>query len=456
MNRIMITALAAALTAALWAAQGVPAEAQLQAAITKETVDGDLEQAINLYKKIVAAHAGNRAVTAQALLRMGQCYEKLGMAESRKAYERVVKEFSDQSAQAVMARERLAKLGHRTAGAGVAVRQVWTRPGLSLGEARIFPDGRRLAFIDWAEHDTLVVADMVPGEIRKLTSSREGGGAVQHAVSPDSKWIAYYWYLKNGAEVRVIGTDGSAPRTVYSNPEADVEPVAWFPDGKSLVAHFFRKDQTAQLAVISVADGKARVLKSGLWQQFIGVVSVSLDGRYLVYDFPSLGSAPERDIFLMAADGSSETALVRHPSDDTLLGWTPDGKYILFRSNRSGSMSIWLLPMSGNKPGGEPRQLKSNVGNIQPLGFDRNGSFYYRESTGAGREVYVAELDSQTGKMVATKLASTRHLGEKGVAAFSSDGKALVYQSGSMRDGGGPRTAKGITVRSRIRARKPI
>ena len=54
------------------------AEVLLQAAHQKQLVDGQLEEAIQLYKRIVQEHAGNRAVAAQALLEMGQCYEKLG------------------------------------------------------------------------------------------------------------------------------------------------------------------------------------------------------------------------------------------------------------------------------------------------------------------------------------------------------------------------------------------
>ena len=38
-----------------------------------------------LSQKIVAEGNGNRAVVAKALVQMGQCYEKLGRAEARKA-----------------------------------------------------------------------------------------------------------------------------------------------------------------------------------------------------------------------------------------------------------------------------------------------------------------------------------------------------------------------------------
>jgi len=85
------------------------AEVALQAAIKKEMVDGDLKGAIEQYKKI--AQSGNRAAAARALVRMGQCQERLGEAEARKAYEKVVREYADQAEAAAEARTRLVALG---------------------------------------------------------------------------------------------------------------------------------------------------------------------------------------------------------------------------------------------------------------------------------------------------------------------------------------------------------
>ena len=83
---------------------------QLQSAINKEVVEGDLKGAIELYKKIAALPGAGRATVATALLRMGQCYEKLGNAEARTAYERVVRDYADQAGIVAQARIRLAAL----------------------------------------------------------------------------------------------------------------------------------------------------------------------------------------------------------------------------------------------------------------------------------------------------------------------------------------------------------
>src|SRR6185295_83722 len=110
MQRALLAAivLASLLPAIRLSAQKIEfAEGQLHAAIRKEMVEGDRKCAIALYEQVLASAMGNRAVAARALIRLGQCYEKLGNAEARKAYERVVKEFSDQKdaseAQALLA-----------------------------------------------------------------------------------------------------------------------------------------------------------------------------------------------------------------------------------------------------------------------------------------------------------------------------------------------------------------
>jgi outer membrane protein assembly factor BamD (BamD/ComL family) len=85
------------------------AEVLMQAAHQKQLVEGQLEEAIQIYKRIVQEHPGNRVVAAKALLEMGQCYEKLGNTEARKAYERLVRDYGDQNEAAAQARARLAQ-----------------------------------------------------------------------------------------------------------------------------------------------------------------------------------------------------------------------------------------------------------------------------------------------------------------------------------------------------------
>jgi tetratricopeptide (TPR) repeat protein len=112
------------------------ADVALEAAAKREMVDGDLKGAIDQYQKIVAEFSGtDRAAVAKALVRMGQCYEKLGSAEARKVYERAVRDFPDQKEMAAMAQGAAARAQPRAFG-----------PNLSAGVGRTEGGRRRHRF----------------------------------------------------------------------------------------------------------------------------------------------------------------------------------------------------------------------------------------------------------------------------------------------------------------------
>ena len=81
---IGITVVALGAGAMLNAQSPRSADVQMKAAQQKAEVEGDLKGAIEEYKKVVAAAGSNRALAAQALVRMAECYQKLGDAESRR------------------------------------------------------------------------------------------------------------------------------------------------------------------------------------------------------------------------------------------------------------------------------------------------------------------------------------------------------------------------------------
>src|SRR6266568_4537335 len=82
----------------------------------------------------------------------------------------------------------------------------------------------------------------------------------------------------------------------------------------------------------------------------------SPDGKYIAYDLPTNDSADRRDVFVMAIDGSRETVAVAHPSNNIIMGWSPDGHFLLFSSDRTGSAALWALPLAVGKPQGAPER----------------------------------------------------------------------------------------------------
>lgn len=422
------------------------AELMLEAATKMELLDGDLDAAIAQYRRIVAAHAGERAVAAQALVRMGGAYEKLGRLEARDAYARVVSEFADQAEQARQARLRLAALAgpgdEATAASGPTIRRVWDGPGEFPYFGRVSSDGRYYAHAVWSGNGggNLAVRDLETGETRVLTTNEGPLGFPYSAViSPDNRQVAYAWWDRPGPlDLRMIAMDGSGQRVLYENAELVYPEVFdWSPDGSTILAALQQRDGTAQLALLSPSDGSVRVLKSVGWR-WPDNMSFSPDGRFIAYDLPPDSDARARDVFVLAADGSREATLVEHPANDHLPFWTPDGRGIVFASDRTGSDDMWRIDVVDGRPAGAPKLVQREFP-YDPRGLSRAGDYYYLSSTSV-RQTYVATLDPDAGALLdEPRSLSPGSVGRVGAFDWSPDGRFLAYtvRSRHSRNAGG-------------------
>lgn len=409
-----------------------------QKGLMKEEGEGELLDAINLYNQVAENSEAGNSLQAKALLHIGMCYEKLGNQKAVKKYQRLVDNFPGQKNEVALAKERLSQLiliAEKVTNAPLVMtnKKIWEDTDTGL-EGAPSPDGKYLSYVDEGD---LAIYEIATGKKRRLTNKGSwdvsGEFALMSRWSPDGKQIIYEWYNGNDyCDMRIIGLDGSKPRILYSNKEVKwIYPYDWSPDGKQILAYFSRNDGTdwiSQIVLVSTADGSVRVLKTfdGSWPENM---CFSPDGRYIVYDFPQKTDSPERDIYMISSDGNIEIPLVEHPAHDELFGWTPDGKNIIFASDRNGTFSLWNKQIVEGKPQESVDLVKSDMGSIEPLGFTRGGSFYYGYSQ-RNNDIYNAQLDSETGEILALpKRTITRFEGYNQAPSYSPDGKYLAYIS---------------------------
>ena len=308
-------------------------------------------------------------------------------------------------------------------------RLVWAGPLVDpLGAPS--PDGSYLAITDW-ETGNLAVRDRATGAVRRLTDNGNWNGWAEFPVpSPDGRQVAYAWYNeRTQRDLRVYSLESSSARVAYARDEVEYpQPFAWTRDGTRILTVLARTDRTNQIALIAVEDSSARVLKT-LDSRAPQMLALSPDDRYVAYDLPQEADSRERDVFLLAADGSREELLVAHPDDDVVLAWTPDGKRLLFGSDRTGRMGIWALPMADGRAIGPPQLVRPDVPLLRPMGLTRQGALYYCVRTGTS-DVHVATLDATTGAVLSPPAPLTsRFVGWNRSPDWSADGRSVAYAS---------------------------
>ena len=219
------------------------------------------------------------------------------------------------------------------------------------------PDGTRIAFRSHRDgNEEVYVMNADGSEQTNLTQSP--GADYSPAWSPDGSQIAFASSREKagGLDIWVMNADGSGPQRITNEPGIQEYP-SWSPDGQRLAfACTFGRilPQGAgdfEICVVN-ADGTGLVQltdspgtsKLPAW---------SPDGKFIAfqsdrngwptlpdytppgYDSESFG---DKEIFVMAADGTNPVNLTNHPrEDDSMPAWSRDG-YLIF--SRYGCLMV--------------------------------------------------------------------------------------------------------------------
>lgn len=117
----------------------------------------------------------------------------------------------------------------------------------------------------------------------------------------------------------------------------------------------------SEIWTVPRAGGQAHLLVSGMG--LVGKPIFSPDGSMVAYTGTYDGNT---DVYAVPAAGGQPRRLTYHPGPDVAVGWTPDGKSVLFRSRRysySDPDQLYTVPVTG----GLPREL--------PLSMAEEGSY---------------------------------------------------------------------------------
>src|SRR5574338_119746 len=79
----------------------------------------------------------------------------------------------------------------------------------------------------------------------------------------------------------------------------------------------------------------------------IGDPSYSPDGRVILFTSNKSG---RQKIWTVQADGRDPRQLIADEGGESAPAWSPDGRRFAFMSSRAGSADVWVVPVEGGTP----------------------------------------------------------------------------------------------------------
>ena len=135
------------------------------------------------------------------------------------------------------------------------------------------------------------------------------------------------------------------------------------------------------------------------------------------------------EIYVMDNDGSNQRNLTKNPADDRSPSWSPDGKRIVFMSNRDGHAKHgWLTSeiYVMDADGGNPRNLTNHPDNDSLPSWSPDGK---RIAFGRHGDIYVMDADGGNQQRLTEDRASDKD------PSWSPDGKHIVFMSNRAGNG---------------------
>jgi Tol biopolymer transport system component len=224
-------------------------------------------------------------------------------------------------------------------------------------------DGRLVAGVV-EETGEAALVDLTTQEVRRLGVCGDDGQsyASMGLMSPDGRFAAIDCHDDRGGNLYIVGTDGARPRLLQEAP-GDVWPFQWSRDGSMILGIVERPGRPTVVGLVAVSDGAVRAIAEVGRLQPVHM-ALSADNRYIAYDAPETSDASERDLFILDAHTGEQWPLERSPGEDVDPFWTPDGRGVVFLSDRNRNPSLWFSPLEHGRLSGPSQLLKDGVGRV--------------------------------------------------------------------------------------------
>jgi TolB protein len=238
-----------------------------------------------------------------------------------------------------------------TSDKSIALLPRWSPDGKYLVYSSYRQIGRRLLRKEMGKQagPMLYLKNMASGTVKLLSS--QPGLNTGAAWAPDGRQIALTMSHKGNADIYSIDLNGKILRHLVQHWGIDVSP-AFSPDGDKL-AFVSSRSGSPQIYILDLHSQRVervtyegRYNTSPAWSSRNRLAFVSMiEGRF--------------DICTIDPSGSGYRRLTANRSNDEEPCWSPDGRYIMFTSDRDGSYHLYIM----NANGQNQRRITATKGN---------------------------------------------------------------------------------------------
>ena len=209
----------------------------------------------------------------------------------------------------------------------------------SEGNPSLSPDGEFVVYTaGQLGGNTDIYRRRVEGETAFNLTEDSPGTDAHPAFSPDGTQIAFH-SSRDGGGIFLMGATGES---VTRLADFGYSP-AWSPDGQHVVfaTSYSLGPQSyrppSELWTVHTESGETKLLAEADAVE----PSWSPHGDRIAYW--SISDTTQRDIWTMPAEGGTPVPVTQDPAMEWGPAWSHDGKYLMFSSDRAGSMNLWRV-----------------------------------------------------------------------------------------------------------------
>ena len=287
----------------------------------------------------------------------------------------------------------------------------------------------RVAQIDRGERQ-LVWVDRTGREVERVVYADTA--ALSPALSHDGRYVALFRFAKGNMDLWSYDRKRAVWDRLTFDPGDDIMPL-WSRDDKSIFFGGVRSASSVRLykRLIAGAPETEQPLLHKPGNEFHFPMDLSPDDRLILFTAPTPGR--NMDIWALSlATGGQPVEVVATAANEELAQFSPDGKWIAYQSDKTGSDEIYVRPFPG--PGPEVRV--SAAGGIQARWNPKGKELFY---VGADDRLMAVPVtlgpgaaDIDVGKPVAlfaTDIGSTVRVKYRQQYAVTPDGQSFLLNS---------------------------